>query len=185
LTTQRAIGITVGFIGVIIVLLPELQGGIHANWTGSGVILLSSLSIALATIYARKNLKDVPPMKTATGMLATAAVVGLPLTIVFERPLQIRPSTASILAFVALGVVCSAIIYLLYYWLVANRGATYASLVMITRPIPAIVLGAIFMGATLQWSTIGGMAVILLCIAIMDGFLDRFFHKPTKAPSTT
>jgi drug/metabolite transporter (DMT)-like permease len=185
LTTDRAIGIAVGFIGVIMVLLPALGGGVQASLTGPIAVVLAALLIALATIYARKYQKGVPPVKTSTGMMATAAIVGLPLVVIFEEPLRMRPSTESLLALVALGVFCSAIAFLLYYWLVANRGATYASLVMFTQPPVAIILAAIFLGSVVKWTTIAGMAIILLSIAIMDGFLDRLFHHSAKTSSAS
>ena len=180
LTIDRAVGIIVGFVGVVIVLLPDLTSGMKTNVMGPIAVLVASLFMALTAIYARRFLRNVAPAKTATGMMATAAIVGLPLSFVFEKPLQMRPSTDSLLSLVALGVFCSAIAYLLYYWLIANRGATYASLVMFTQPPVAIIFGAIFMGTVVQSTTIVGMAVILLCISIMDGFLDKLFKRLTK-----
>ena len=182
LTTDKTIGIIIGFSGTLIVLIPNLSNGTSTSITGLIAVLLASLFIALSTIYARKYLKDVPPAQTATGMMASAAVVGFPLMLIFENPDQISPAGDDILALFALGIICSAVAYLLYYWLVANRGATYASLVMFTQPALALIFSAIFIDASVQWTTILGMAVILLCIAIMDGFLDRFFKS--KKPST-
>jgi drug/metabolite transporter (DMT)-like permease len=162
-----------------------MGGGVQASLTGPIAVVLASLLIALATIYARKYLKGVPPVKTSTGMMATAAIVGLPLVVLLEEPVQMRPSTESLLALVALGVFCSAIAFLLYYWLVAKRGATYASLVMFTQPPVAIILAAVFLGSVVRWTTMAGMAIILLSIAIMDGFLDRLFHHPAKTSSAS
>jgi len=184
LTIDRAVGIIVGFVGVIIVLLPGLRASSSTNVSGTIAVLLSALFIALTAIYARRFLKNVAPAKTVTGMMATAAVVGLPLTFIFEKPLQMSPSKESLISLVVLGSFCSALAFLLYYWLIANRGATYASLVQFTQPPLAIIFGAIFMGTLVQSTTIVGGAIILLCIAIMDGFLDKLFKRPEKAPSS-
>lgn len=185
LTADRAIGIAAGFVGVVIVLLPDLGSTSKASLMGPIAVFLASLLIAVATIYARKYLKGVSPIVTSTGMMATAAIMGLPLAIIFEQPLQMRPSTDSLLALVALGVFCSAIAYLLYYWLVANRGATYASLVMFTQPVVAVILAAIVVADTVPLTTIVGMAIILLSLAIMNGFLDRLFHHPAMTSSAS
>jgi drug/metabolite transporter (DMT)-like permease len=185
LTTDRVVGIMVGFVGVIIVLLPGLRASSSTNVSGTVAVLLVALFIALTAIYARRFLKNVAPAKTATGMMATAAIVGLPLTFIVEKPLQMSPSKESLISLVVLGAFCSALAFLLYYWLIANRGATYASLVQFTQPPLAIIFGAIFMGTLVQWTTIVGGAIILLCIAIMDGFLDRLFHKPAKPSLST
>ncbi len=185
LTADRAIGIAVGFVGVVIVLLPDLESSGKASLMGPIAVILASLTMALATIYARKYLKGVSPAITSTGMMATATIMGLPLVIIFERPLQMRPSTESLLALVALGVFCSAIAYLLYYWMVANRGATYASLVMFTQPVVAVILAAIVAANVVSLTVIVGMVIILLSLAIMNGFLDRLFHHPAKTSSAS
>ena len=185
LTADRAIGIAAGFAGVVIVLLPDLGSSAKTSLMGPIAILVASLSIALATIYARKYLKGVPPVITSTGMMATATIMGLPLVVIFEKPLQMRPSTESLLAMVALGVFCSAIAYLLYYWMVANQGATYASLVMFTQPVVAVILAAIVMANTVKLTTIVGMVIILASLAIMNGFLDRLFHRPARPSSAS
>ncbi len=178
LTADRAVGVGVGFAGVLIVLLPTLDSGMASGASRPIAVLLASLFMALAAIYARKYLKGVDPAKTATGMMATAAIAGIPLTLLFENPAAIRPTHESLIALAVLGVLCSAIAFLLYYWLIANRGATFASLVMFTQPPLAIIFAAIFVGTTVQWTTIAGMIVILLCIATMNGFFDRFRRKP-------
>lgn len=181
LTADRAVGVGVGFAGVLIVLLPTLDSGMASGASGPIAVLLASLFMALAAIYAHKYLKGIDPAKTATGMMATAAFAGIPLTLLFENPAAIRPTRESLIALAVLGVLCSAIAFLLYYWLIANRGATFASLVMFTQPPLAIIFAAIFVGTTVQWTTIAGMIVILLCIAIMNGFFDRFLRQPHEA----
>jgi drug/metabolite transporter (DMT)-like permease len=50
---------------------------------------------------------------------------------------------------------------------------------MFTQPPVAILFAAIFLGNVVPWTTIVGMAVILLCIAILDGFVDPILH-PTR-----
>ncbi len=184
LTLEKGIGVVVGFTGVLIVLLPRLGQGADFSLIGALAILLAALLIAVSAIYVRRHLSDVPPAKLVVGMTSCAAAVGLLVTFIFENPAQIRPSTEGILAWLALGALCSAVGWLLFFWLVANRGATFATLVLFVQPPIAILLGAVVMGTVVGWPTIIGMAVILLSVAIMDGLLDSPFKRGPQAPST-
>ena len=177
LTRDKSISVVLGFIGVIIILLPTLLGGMKANLIGSSAALLVALITAFSTIYIHKYLKDVSPAVTVTGMMAIAAILGLPLVIIFENPAQIKPTPESLLALVVMGILSSAIGMMLYFWLIANRGPAYASLVRFTSTPVAVLLAAEFMDAAVQWTTIAGMLFILLSIAIMTGYMDRFLWR--------
>lgn len=177
LTRDKSISVVLGFIGVIIILLPTLLGGMKANLIGSAAALLVALITAFTIIYIHKYLKDVSPAITVTGMMAIAAILGLPLVIIFENPAQIKPTPESLLALVVMGIISSAIGMMLFFWLIANRGPSYASLVRFTSPPVAVLLAAEFMDAVVQWTTIAGMLFILLSIAIMTGYMDRFLWR--------
>jgi drug/metabolite transporter (DMT)-like permease len=126
-------------------------------------------------------LKDQEPIVVATAMMITAAVIGLPLTILFENPAQITLTTESLLALIVLGIFTAGIGYLLLFWLIKDRGPTFASIVRFNEPPIAILLAAMFTNGDLQLSMLVGMAFILLCVAIMNGYLDRFSTpKATK-----
>ncbi len=124
LTADRAVGVGVGFAGVLIVLLPTLDSGMASGASRPIAVLLASLFMALAAIYARKYLQGVDPAKTATGMMAHSRHRRIPLTLLFENPAADQATHESLIALAVLGVLRSAIAFLLYYWLIANRGAT-------------------------------------------------------------
>jgi drug/metabolite transporter (DMT)-like permease len=146
-------------------------------------VLIAALLLAASAIFVRRNMRQVPPAQLVVGMTGCAAVLGLAVTLIFENPAQIRPSIAGILAWLTLGIFGAAIAWQLYFWLVANRGATFATLIMFLTPPVAVVLGAVFLGSAVTWSTVVGMLVILVSIAIMDGVLDRVFRSSGRAPS--
>jgi len=173
LSTEKIVGVIVGLIGAFIVVLPDLTGKIEVGLWGIGLLVIVAILRAWTTVHAHHSLRDVTPVVMATGMTIVAAIVALPLTFILENPLAATPSAEGILAMVASGIFCSAVAYPLYYWLVAKRGATYASLVSATRPAVAIVLSAIFVGAAIQMTTVVGTAILVLCIVIMNGYLGK------------
>ncbi|MDX1415457.1 MAG: EamA family transporter [Candidatus Promineifilaceae bacterium] len=178
-TLNKTLGVAIGFIGTLIVLLPTLSQGAGAGAVllGALAVLLASLSKAFAALYSHNVLKAREPLETAVTMMICAAAIGLPLTLILENPAQINPTLESLVALIALGVFTAGIGFLLFFWLVKHRGPTFASIVRFNEPPIAIFLAAIFAGTAIHWTTLLGTAVILLCIAIMNGYLDPLLQR--------
>ena len=173
LSTEKLIGVILGLAGATIVVLPDLLGGIELGLMGVILLLIVAVLRAGTTVYARADLAGVTPLVLTTGMSIVATVVSIPLSFALENPLALRPSAESLLAMVASGVFCSAIAYNMFYWLVANRGATYASLVSAIRPVVAVLFSVVFMGTAMRWTTLAGMVVLVFCIAVMNGYFGH------------
>ena len=173
LTTEKLVGVILGLVGATIVVLPDLTSGIEVGLWGIILLLIVAVLRAATTVYARADLADITPLVLATGMTIVGAVVSVPLSFVLEHPMSLRPSTESLAAMIASGILCSAIAYPMYYWLVANRSATYASLVSAIRPVIAVLYSVVFMGVAMRWTTLAGMVVLVFCIAVMNGYFGK------------
>ena len=88
------------------------------------------------------------------------------------------PSLAVWSSILVLGLVCTSLAYIIYFRLIANVGATNASLVTYLIPASAIILGAVFFGETLEVSHFAGLACILLGLALVGG---RLFERPARS----
>jgi drug/metabolite transporter (DMT)-like permease len=181
LSLSKIVGIAMGFVGVVIVMSPDLARGVTFNWLGQLAVLGASLSYASAMIYVRKNLRGVQPMKTAIGMLTSGGLLTLPLILLTENPLAIRPSIAAVGSWVALGVMGTAVAYLFYYWLIDNAGATFSSLVTFTLPPMGVFWGAVILGEQAGWAALVGLTVIVLSILAVNGYLDAPLAWVTKS----
>lgn len=184
-TRNKVFGVLIGFFGALIVLGPSLRSGAGSGLllVGAFAILMASLSKAFAALYSHRVLDGIEPVVVATGMMASAAAISLPLMFVLENPLQLRPSTESLLALITIGL-ASAAGFLIFFWLIKHRGPTFASIVRFNEPPIAILLAIVFTGGTLQPSTVIGMIVILLCVAVINGYLDPLTTRflPHRAP---
>jgi drug/metabolite transporter (DMT)-like permease len=184
LTRNKVLGVAIGFAGTVIVLIPEfsLDAGQGIVLVGAIAVIIAALTKAFAALYSHQIMEEQEPVVMATGMMLSAAVIGLPFMMIFENPFQLRPSMQSIMVMAVIGVT-SAIGFMLFFWLIKHRGPTFASLVRFNEPPIAILLAVVFTGAALEVTTLIGMAVVLLCIAIMNGYLDGLLAKvfPEKA----
>jgi drug/metabolite transporter (DMT)-like permease len=94
----------------------------------------------------------------------------LPLALIVDRPWTMAmPSMQAIGAIVALGVVSSALGYVLYFRLIDRAGATNALLVTLLVPPVAILLGALFLGEVIEGRDFAGLGLIALGLAAIDG----------------
>ena len=174
-TPGKVAGVLLGFSGVAVMIGTDFLGEIGRGVLAQLACLAATLCYALAGVWARR-FRDmgVPPMAVATGQLSAAAIVMLPLVLVFEPPwLAPAPSAEAWWALVALALFCTTFAYILYFRLLASAGATNSLLVTFLIPITAILLGALLLGERLELRHFAGMALIAAGLAAIDGRLFR------------
>lgn len=171
MTPARIIGVVVGFAGVTIMIgvdaLAATGGGIAAQVA----ILIAALSYALSAVYARRfSRRGLAPLAAATGQIAAAAAIMVPLSLVIDRPWQLpAPALPVVGALVGLAALSTCLAYIIYYRILATAGAVNLMLVTFLIPVTAILLGAFVLGERLSVHQFVGMAAIGIGLAIMDG----------------
>jgi len=140
------------------------------NLAGGLAVVLSSVSYALAAVYARRTFRDLDPMMLSSGQLLTGFAMTLPLAFLFEHPLSLSPSLQAWGALLALSVFGTAIAYVIYYWILDHGSSVQASLVTYIIPIGAIFWGWLLLNEGIHWTFLVGLAAILLGIMITSRF---------------
>jgi drug/metabolite transporter (DMT)-like permease len=178
-------GVLLGFAGVAVMIGADLLGQIGVNALAQIACLFSTLCYALAGVWARRfRGMGVPPIAVSTGQLSAAAIVMLPLVLIFEPPwLATAPSAKAWWALIALAFFCTSLAYILYFRLLASAGATNSLLVTFLIPITAILLGAMLLGERLETRHFAGMALIAAGLAAIDGRLLRW-RRPAAIPDS-
>ncbi len=169
LTPGRAAGVLIGFAGVVLMIGPDLLSDFGANVAAQIVMLLVGIFYAISGIYGRR-FSNLPPVVTATGQMTAASLMLAPLVLIFDRPWQLPvPSGSAILAVIALGSLCTAAAYLIFFRILRRAGATNLMLVTLMIPVSAILLGVAFLGEVLAWRHLAGMLIIAVGLAAIDG----------------
>jgi drug/metabolite transporter (DMT)-like permease len=184
ISPRKFAGVLLGFAGVATMIGPGLLRTIGTDTLAQLACVLASLSYALAGVWARRfRGQGISPLAVSTGQLTAGAALMLPLALLVDRPwLQPVPSAEAIGAIVALGVVCSALGYVLYFKLIDSAGATNALLVTLLVPPVAILLGALFLSETIAPRDLAGLALIAVGLAAIDGrLLNLFRRSPPQA----
>src|SRR6266699_3099469 len=176
LNAAKLAGIAAGFVGVAVMLGPDVLLEIGISEIGISVwgqlaCLAAALSYALAGVYGRR-LSHHPAALVAAGQLSAATVVLTPLAALIDQPWTLpKPSPAALSALLALAVLSTALAYVIYFRILVRAGATNLLLVTFLIPISAILLGTVALGERLAPHHFAGMGLIALGLAAVDGRL--------------
>jgi drug/metabolite transporter (DMT)-like permease len=152
-STRSWTGLLLGFAGVVALLGLQLSGELIA----AGMLLLTAFGYAVATLLVRR-LDDLAPLAISALALALATLLLAPGA---AASLPTHASGPAWLALAALGVLCTAAAFALYYRLIADVGATRAALSVYLAPIVSVLTGAIALGEALTVGVLVGLILIL------------------------
>ena len=162
--TSRTVGLVIGFIGVALLasgkasFKPDASGAVTA--LGILACLLATISYAVAASFTRRYLSGLNSLMVATGSQIGAAL-GLALPTLLMWPVQ-APTLKAWGALLALGILCTAVAYVLFFRLIEQLGPARAITVTFTIPVFAVFYGVTLLGETVTtWMLFCG--VIVLC----------------------
>nr|WP_245299221.1 DMT family transporter [Sinorhizobium sp. GL28] len=184
LTVNRFAGVVVGFLGVAMMIGPAALGGLGSNLVAQLAVLGAALSYSLAGVFARRFKRmGVAPIVTATGQVSAASIMLVPLSLLVDHPWTLTmPGLDVWAAIVGIALVSTALAYVLFFRILETAGVTNLMLVTFLIPVSAILLGAMFLGETLEPKHFLGMTLIAAGLAAIDGRLLRLFSRPAADP---
>jgi drug/metabolite transporter (DMT)-like permease len=175
---KKWLGILTGISGVII-----LVGWSPIPLTSEVVMaiilsVLSTVAYSFAGVYAKQSFSGVPPLSVAYGQQLGAALLLIPFTL-FNLP-ESTSDISTIAAFSVLGLalLCTAVAYLLYFYLIVSVGPTKTLSVTFLIPLFGMVWGAVFLNEQVTAGMLVGLIVILCSIfLILDIQILRVVKK--------
>ncbi len=190
ITTNRLVGLIVGFGGVVVLFSHGLSGGSTSSLPGEVALVLSSVSYALGNVFVRVRMKGFHPTVPAFFQVSIALLITSLLALILESPIHLPDTPRALFAVVWLGVFGSSLAYLIYFRLVHVLGPTRMSLITYVMPIVGIVLGVLVLDETIDARTIAGTAIILAGVGLVNSRRGtrRLFGRapePVEAPPAT
>ncbi|MEM8554687.1 MAG: DMT family transporter [Pseudomonadota bacterium] len=174
-TWLKSCGVTVGFVGIILLALPTLETGVSSQTWAMGVALLAPVCYAVAFNYVRRLRHRDPIVVTAYAMVG-ATLALLPLNFAFDP--NPWPSTlTSWGALALLGPLLTGVAFMLVTWLTYRVGATATSTVTFIAPVSAVILGALILGERIGPLHLAGMAGIFAGLLLIDGRVARIWRQ--------
>lgn len=181
LTKAKVGGILLGLGGVAIMVGSDLAIGAGHDGIAQLAILAAAISYAAAGVFGRQFRRlEINPVVTAAGQVTGSALVLLPLALIFALPNE-APTPQTWAAMAGLGVLSTALAYVLFFRILSSAGATNVMLVTLLAPVVSVSLGLMILGETLQPRHGLGMALIVLALATLDGRVLQLFRSRPSA----
>ena len=168
ITLPKLGGLVIGFIGVVILMAPSIQGKWSNDLLGQAAILMATLSYASATVFARKKSGGLPAQMQAFLQLSAGTII-IWVTVLFtEKPIIFPQLPITWFALLWLGLLGSCIAYIIYFSLLHKIGPTRMSMVTYIPPLIGMFLGVVFLKEQFYWQSLLGALLILSGIAIVN-----------------
>ena len=152
------LGILVGMLGVAALVGLDVAG---SDLIGVGQLAIVCVGYAIGPAILSKWMSDLPPIGVITLALLITAIVYIPVvSLTGSWPTEV-PSPGVIWSVVGLGVVCSALAFLVMFALVAEIGPMRMTTITYVNPAVAIVAGALILGERVTVWTVVGFALVL------------------------
>lgn len=171
ISSNRVAGVALGIAGVAWMIGEDALRSLGSNVAAQLAVLLAAVFYAFSGVYAKRfDRMGIPPIVTAAGLLTASATMMLPIMLVVERPWLLPvPSATVVGAALGMGVLATAIAYILYFRIIATAGATNLLLVTLLIPVGAVLLGTFVLGERLELKHFVGMTLIAAGLAAIDG----------------
>jgi drug/metabolite transporter (DMT)-like permease len=165
-TLRRLFGVMAGLAGICLVIGVEALGGLGESLMAQLAIILATICYAGAAIFS-KNFKGLDPAVPAAGSLISGAVILLPMSLVVDRPWEIDPSPASMLALLALSAFSTALAFVIYFRLVQTLGSVGTTAQAYLRVPIGVAIGIVFLGERLSSTAWIGLVCVIAGVAAM------------------
>jgi drug/metabolite transporter (DMT)-like permease len=154
---RRLVGLAVGLLGVAALVGLNVAVG---DLVAAGEVGLVAVCYALGPLIVSRRLSKVPGLGVVAASLVLPAIAYAPLGLT-HLPAASPPAQV-LLAVVLLGVVCTALAFLLFFALIAEVGPVRATVITYVNPAVALALGVTLLREPLTIGAGVGFALVLL-----------------------
>jgi drug/metabolite transporter (DMT)-like permease len=154
---RRILGLAIGLVGVAVLVGFDISS---STFQAIAQVLVVAVCYATGPLIITTKLSDLPALGVIAASLLLAAIGYAPAAIV-ELP-HAWPSGDVIAAVITLGVVCTALAFLLFFALIAEVGPVRATVITYVNPAVAVTLGVLLLHEAFTGAIAAGFAMILL-----------------------
>ncbi|MGO9881722.1 MAG: DMT family transporter [Solirubrobacteraceae bacterium] len=157
-TRLRAAGLVIGFTGVIALVGIDLAGN-GTELLGACAIFVGAIGYAIGPMVIKLGMGGLDSRAVMGASLLVAMVLLAPFAAV-DTPTR-TPTVGAWAAVVTLGVLCTAIAFVVYTLLIREAGTSRATVITYINPLVAVVLGVTLLGERPGPSALAGLLLIL------------------------
>lgn len=157
-TPLRFAGLILGFGGVIALVGIDVAGN-SSELLGTGAILVAAVGYAIGPMVIKHRFTGLDSRAMMGASLGICALFLTPLAAV-DLPSKV-PSGGAIASVVVLGLVCTALAFLVFTVLIREAGTSRATVITYINPVVAVALGVALLNESPGAGAVAGLLLIL------------------------
>ncbi|MDA1090568.1 MAG: EamA family transporter [Proteobacteria bacterium] len=165
MTQAKLLGVACGFGGVVILVGPEALKGLGGDFWRQLATAGGAICYAIAAILTR-NMPAAPLIARSAAVMIAASVMMVPLSLIFDAPWTLAPSTEALLAGAYLGLFPTAVATIILFHLLKSRGASFIAPVNYLIPVFGVLWGIVALGEEVSPRAVLALSVILVGMAV-------------------
>ena len=161
-------GMVIGFAGVVMLVgIDSFLGAVNPIFVL--MVILAAVGYSIAPIVANRKLNHVPSTGVIGVSMAIVATFYSPFAIPVIGPELSEASVRSLTALVVLGLVCSALAFVIFFMLIQEVGPVKATLITYVNTAVALSLGIVFLNEPITVGLAVGLPLIALGLYLAGG----------------
>jgi len=165
ITKWRALAVLFAMTGISILVGPQAFLGLGSSaFLAQLAIVASGACYVIAGFVMRRI--DVDPVLFTVSALGAGAVMLITVAFVGAGAPILQLSSKAWVNLIWLGTAPTGLAYLMRYWLVRRLGVSTFALAMNAVPIFGILIGALYLGEVIHWTTLLALAFVLCGLII-------------------
>ena len=161
----RGVGVTVGFSGVIVLVVGELIESGLGGFSGQFAVMLAGVSYATSSVMARR-ITHLPAVSTSAATMVSACIYMVPMAFIFEQPFPTNMSVISLTSILYLGIIATALGFVIRFTIIRANGAVFMAQVGYLVPLFGVVWSWMFLSEIIGLETWIALILIVVGIAI-------------------
>jgi len=179
LTAPRLMGVLTGFLGMVILIGPALNGRLGGGLLGVLAMSGAAISYAIGSVYVR-CIPAPQPIRLALGQQAFSGIPMFAIVLLFSGPSAFSGISEVPVKLIALGVFGTALPIVLYMYILKRAGPTLGSMNGYFLPPWTCALGYLCLHEQIVLREIVATLIIFAGIAVVSAFST----KRTKGSAT-
>lgn len=139
---NRLIGLGVGFIGIVVTTLPEiLRSGEPTRFLGLGFVIMGATGVAIGNVLLKLIANDVDNLMAIGIQFLFGSLSLFVMVCLLNIPVMTDWSLQSFVAITILAWPGTALVFLIWYWLLARNELNRINAFTFLTPIFALIMG--------------------------------------------
>jgi drug/metabolite transporter (DMT)-like permease len=178
---QQWIGLIIGMVGLGIMMNINITKFLSGNFLYSLLMIAVTLCYGVGSLLTKKYLQNMEVLVISFLTLGFSTLYGL-LGSIVSGQFNFSPFTNShlLINIIALGVMASGLAYLLFYYMVKEGSAEFATMVTYIVPIFASLWGLLFLNEPVSPRMVVGLVFVLIGV-----FVTNMKRKSIGTTNTT